>query len=97
MKLSFLPGELCLEKNYAGFYVITIQEQEVFSTRLEKKAISEYNKIRKEMEAQFPAHELSREQKTQLLLNYIAQLPRVSPVAKGRKKKYVPGSTNTFG
>lgn len=97
MKLSFLPGELYLEKNCDGLYLVSIQGQEIFSTRLEKKAISEYNKIRKEMEAQFPAHELSREQKTQLLLNYIAQLPRVSPVAKGRKKKYVPGSTNTFG
>ena len=97
MNLSFLPGGLHLEKKQDGSYRVTIQGQEVLNTRSEKKAISEYNKIRKEMESQFPAHELSQEEKTQLLLKYIAQLPRVSPVAKERKKKYVPGSTNTFG
>jgi regulatory protein YycH of two-component signal transduction system YycFG len=97
MKLSFLPGELILEKKNDGQYLVTVQGQEVLSTHSEKKAIAEYNKIRKDMEAQFPAHELSREEKTQLLLKYIAQIPRVSPIAKEKKKKYVPGSTNTFG
>ena len=97
MKLSFFPGELRLEKKQNGAYIVTIQGQEVLSTNSEKKAVTEYNKIRKEMEAKFPAHELSKEEKTELLLRYIAKLPRVSPVAKGRKKKYVPGSTNTFG
>jgi hypothetical protein len=97
MNLSFLPGELHLTKSQDGYYSITIQNEEVFNTRVEKKAIAEYNKIRKEMEVQFPARELSREEKTYLLLQYIAQIPKVSPVAKARKKKYVPGSTNTFG
>ncbi len=97
MNLSFLPGELHLTKTKDGSYLITIQEKEILNTRSERKAISEFNKIRKDMEIQFPAHKLSREEKTQLLLKYISQNVSVCKYAKVKKKKYVPGSTNTFG
>lgn len=97
MNLSFLPGDLHLKKAQDGSYWITVQGKEILRTRSEKKAISEFNKIRKEMESQFPARELSREEKTQLLLKYISESQGVSKFARVRKKKYVPRSTNTFG
>jgi hypothetical protein len=97
MKLSFLPGELVLEKVSDGYYSISIQGQEVFRTRIEKKALAEYNKIRRGMECQFPARELSREEKTALLLKYIGESQGVPRESKKPGRKYAPGSTNTFG
>ncbi len=95
MNLSFLPGELQLTKRQDGSYLITVQGIEILNTRHEKKAITEFNKIRKEMESQFPAHELSREEKRYLLLKYIGESQVIPTTVK--KKKYKPGSTNTFG
>jgi hypothetical protein len=99
MNLSFLPGELKLEKLQDGSYVITVRGEEVFSTRMEKKAITEFNKIRREMEAMFPPTELTREEKTKLLLQYIGDrrvgLDHNSFRPEEKKKK--SGSTRTFG
>ena len=82
MNLSFLPGHLKLSKNHDGDYVITIKDEEVFRGRIEKRALSRFNAIRAEMEKEFPAHELSKEEKTAALLGSImdTKLVEVSPV-----------------
>jgi hypothetical protein len=72
MKLSFLPGELYLNKEQDGFYVLTLQGEEVLRTPQEKKALTKFNALRREMEAQFPAHELTLEQKRALLSKWVA-------------------------
>ena len=97
MNLSFLPGELNLTKTQDGSFLITIQGEEVYRTRVEKKALAEYNKIRKDMESQYPARELTRGEKTALLLKYIGESQGVPRESKKPGRKYVSGSTNTFG
>jgi hypothetical protein len=97
MNLSFLPGELNLKKTQEGSYLITIQGEEILNTRSEKKALLEFNKIRKEMESKFPAHNLSREEKTRLLMKYIGESQDIPKESKKQGRKYTPGSTNTFG
>lgn len=64
MNLSFLPGELHLSKTTSGDYVIKIQDEEVFTTRNEKKAIIKFNTLRKEMESKFPPHEITPEEES---------------------------------
>lgn len=97
MDLRFLPGQLHLYRTELGVFKITICGEEVFSNRSEKKAILYFNKLRSEMEAKFPAHVLTPQQKQELLMRDIARSQPFSTVARERKKKYVKGSTNTFG
>src|SRR5207249_3659130 len=97
MKLAFLPGSLLLEEAADGSYVVTIRGEEVTRTSSEKNAIQAFNKLRAEMEKLFPPTEISKEERTRLLIQYVGQSQTVSKFARVRKKKYVPGSTNTFG
>ncbi len=98
MNLSFIPGALQLTKNKDGTYVISIQDDVVSSTKNQKKALATFNNIRKEMELQYPAHELSREEKTKVLLRHVTEsrvgLDHNSYRPQEKKKK---GSTRTFG
>ena len=52
-------------------YVVTLQGEEIFRTRIEKKALAQYNELRREMGAQFPALDLSAEKKAELLQKYM--------------------------
>lgn len=97
MNLSFLPGDLHLNKSTDGDYVIKIQGEEVFTTRTEKKAIAKFNALRKDMESQFPAHEITPEQKKAILQRMImhqmmGEVKR--DMASPAKKK---NKTKTFG
>lgn len=95
MKLTFIPGQLELNKQADGAYLVTIRGEEVFQSKDEKKALAKFNSIRKDMEAQFPPREISVEEKTRLLLNYIST---DQSTFKGLpRRKYKAGSTNTFG
>jgi hypothetical protein len=98
MNLSFVPGELYLTKTREGEYIITVQGEELFRGRVEKKALVEYNKIRAEMEAKFPAHELTLEQKRKALENLIGEykFTQVRNSMKIPKKDKLP-KTRTFG
>ena len=99
MNLSFIPGDLHLNKNSEGVYVITLRGEEVFTGKIEKKAIAEYNKIRKEMEAQFPAREMTVEEKRKLLEKFVME-KRVGldhNSYREPKKEKKSGSTRTFG
>jgi hypothetical protein len=71
MNLSFLPGELRLNKTAAGDYMIKIQGEEVFTTQNEKKAITKFNALRKEMEAKFPPYAITPEEKKAILQRMI--------------------------
>jgi hypothetical protein len=97
MQLTFLPGELCLKKSDDGMFVISLHNEEVFRTKMEKKALTEYNRIRKDMEQQFPPTPISQQQKTELLLRYIATNFHSNTFKPPKKEKKAPGSTRTWG
>ncbi len=96
MRLSFVPGELVLEKVGSDF-AITIRGEEVHRGRVEKKALAEYNRLRKQMETEFPAREWTPEEKRAWLDRMVSE----AKVGLGHnslreEKKRVP-RTRTFG
>lgn len=97
MKLAFMPGKLFLEKKSDGLFYLTLQDEEILVTDNEKKAIKNYNEIRKEMEEKYPPTELSVEEKRIQFFNWVYSKLDVSREAKKPGRKYQPGSTNTFG
>ena len=98
MRLSFLPGDLHLTKETDGTYLVAMQGQELMRTRTEKKAIARFNAVRMNLESQFPARELTPEEKRSalenLLLDYKSGQVRAS--TKPAKKEKITG-TRTFG
>ena len=98
MKLSFLPGDLHLTKETDGTYLVAMQGQELLRTKVEKKALAKFNAVRNDLESQFPARELSPEEKRlaleNLLLDYKSAQVRAS--TKPPKKERITG-TRTFG
>lgn len=98
MNLSFVPGELRLDTDATGEHVITIAGEEVFRSRYDKKAITRYNEIRREMEERFPAHELTPEEKQKSLQRLIGDF-KYTAVRNSMKtpKKDKIGKTRTFG
>ncbi len=97
MKLSFMPGDLHLNKEQDGSFVVTVQGEKIFSTRLEKKAITKFNELRREMEKQFPARELTPEEKRAVLQKWIGDNLVSHNGDRHSKKKINSGSTRTFG
>ena len=55
MKLSFLPGDLHLNKESDGTYLVTMQGEELLRTRLEKKALVKFNALRKDATPRYEA------------------------------------------
>jgi hypothetical protein len=98
MKLSFLPGDLHLNKERDGLYLVTMQGQELLRTRNEKKALARFNALRQELERQFPARELTPEEKRATLEKYLLDYKAVQVRAstKPPKKEKIRG-TRTFG
>lgn len=98
MKLSFLPGDLHLNKEQDGTYLVTMQGQELLRTRVEKKALLRFNALRKDLETQFPARELTPEEKRAALEKYLMDYKsaEVRASTKPPKKDKVRG-TRTFG
>ena len=74
MRLSFLPGDLHLFQQSDGTYVVTHQGEQVFRSKLEKRSLAKFNAIRRNLEVQFPARELTPEEKSaalsRSLMNY---------------------------
>lgn len=97
MKLSFMPGELHLNKEDSGSYVVIVQGVEILRTSQERKALAKFNALRREMEAQFPPHELSLDEKRTILQRWITD----SKVALAHNSLRVPkkkiSTTRTFG
>ena len=97
MYLLFLPGELHLTKTQDGSYLVILRGQEILSTRSEKRALTKFNELRRDMEAQFPAHELTLEQKRALLQKLIGDTLVSHNGDRHGKKRIKSGSTRTFG
>ena len=98
MKLSFLPGDLRLTQKPDGTYLVIMRGHEVLSTKVEKKALVKFNALRRELESQFPARELTPEEKQSALERSLMdyKLVQVRASTKPPKKDKVRG-TRTFG
>jgi len=98
MKLSFLPADLHLNQDPDGSYLVVLQGKEILRTRVEKRALSRFNTLRRELEAQFPARELTPDEKRAALERYVMdyKLVQVRASTKPPKKDKIRG-TRTFG
>ncbi len=98
MKLSFLPGDLHLNKERDGTYLVTMQGKELLRTRIEKKALAKFNELRKDLEIKFPARELTPEERRAALEKYLIDYKAIQVRAstKPPKKEKIRG-TRTFG
>ena len=97
MKLSFLPGELCLDSTEDGQYRVTLRGQEVIRTHSQKTAVAKFKKLRQEMEKLFPQPPTTEEEKSQALRSNIRDALVGQNSLGGRRKKTTAGSTRTFG
>jgi hypothetical protein len=95
MKLAFLPGGLFLSKEQDDF-VVTLDSKEVLRSRSQKRALTKFNELRKELEHKFPNRDLSPEEKRALLQKEIAD-SLVGHNAVRPRKKSTAKSTRTFG
>ena len=72
------------------------QGEEVLRTKSQRAAIAKFNELRREMEARFPARELSPEDKARVLREMVLDAQVGHATSAGRKKTSA-GSTRTFG
>lgn len=96
MKLSFLPGELYLSEEH-GVFVIQAQGKEILRTRSKRTALSKFNKLRRSMEQQFTAREVTPEEKGELLKGILNEALLADVGRRPPKKRSTAGSTRTFG
>ena len=96
MKLSFLPAELHLREEENRYFTVFLQGNEIFRGRSSKKAITLFNELKKKFEQQFPSHDLSPEEKAEILQRTIGDelVKHNSLKAEPRKK---PARSRTFG
>lgn len=96
MRLYFAKGELLLHKNDAGGYSLE-QRGEVLATfKNEKRAVTEYNRIRQELEQTMPPAEVTPDDRRALLDKYVADsLVKHNSMKDGPAKK--PARSRTFG
>jgi hypothetical protein len=97
MKMSFFPGDLHLEKDQTGDYVVRLAGAEVLRTRSERTALGRFNALRIDMETKYPARELTPEERHELLKQALADSLVGHNSLGGRKKKTTAGGTRTFG
>lgn len=98
MKLSFLPGNLFLDSTGDGSLRVTLNGEEVLTTRSKKAAIARFNALRREMELRFPPQEPSAEQKAEVFRERMKDsLVQHNSLGGRRKKKSTAGGTRTFG
>ena len=97
MKCSFLPGDLHLTTDVDRCFIVSIAGQIVLRSRSQRAAVEKYNELRKEMEARFPARELTASEKAELLQREIGDSLVGHNSLGGRKKKTTAGGTRTFG
>ena len=96
MRLSFLPGELYLSEEY-GAFVIQVQGKEILRTRSKLTAMSKFNALRRSMEQQFPAREVTPEEKRELLKSIFNEAMLADVGRRPRKKRSTARGTRTFG
>ncbi len=76
---------------------VSVDGQEVFSSRSEKAAVAKFNVLREEMERRFPAAEYTDEERADALKNMLKDSMVQHNSLGGRKKKTSAGGTRTFG
>lgn len=94
MKLSFIPADLHLVSD-DGEFKVTLEGTEVFRSSSSTKAVKKFREIKKGLEERFPAHDLSDEEKKELLQRAIGDaLVQHNSVRPERK---AINRTRTFG
>jgi hypothetical protein len=96
MKLSFLPGELDLSDEQ-GEFVVRVQGKEILRTRSKQTALSKFNALRRSMEQQFPAREVTPEEKKELLKSIFNEAMLADVARRPPKKRSSARGTRTFG
>lgn len=96
MNLSFLPGDLHLTEEH-GEFLIQVQGNEILRTRSKRTALSKFNELRRSMEQQFPAREVTPEEKGELLKGILNEALLAEVKRRPPKKRSTAGSTRTFG
>lgn len=71
--------------------------REILSTKSQRAAVAKFNSLRTELEERFPAHQLTAEEKAELLQREIKDSLVGHNSLGGRKKKTTAGGTRTFG
>ena len=78
MRASFIPGDLHLVEAKDGFHIVTLRGDEILRTRSHKAAAAKFNELRRQLESEFPAVEMTPEQKAELQPRFSA-LPAARP------------------
>jgi len=93
--MSFLPADLHLtEEN--GVFTITMEGQEIFRSGMSKRAIRKFNDLKKEVQEKYPTHDLSPEEKAEILQRAIGDsLVGHNSLKTEPTKK--PARSRTFG
>ncbi|HYL63751.1 MAG TPA: hypothetical protein VE077_14120 [Candidatus Methylomirabilis sp.] len=97
VKLSFIPADLHLDADQDGQFKVTLQGTEIFRSSSSTKALKKFNEVRKELEEKFPTHDLSVEEKSELLQRSIMDSLVKHNSLKPEEKKSAARSTRTFG
>ncbi len=96
MRLYFKRAELLLEKNAEGEYVLQMGTEVLGTFSSEKRALAEFNRVRRDLESKMPPMELSDTEKRRLLDRYLADsLVQHNSLRDEIKKK--PAKSRTFG
>src|SRR6187549_1770968 len=98
MRMSFIPGQLFLDADSDGTFVVRLKGDEVLRTRVQKTAIAKYNQIRSILEEEFPASVPDPEEMRAILLKEIGlglvQENKFEQMAANNKKRT---PSRTFG
>jgi bisphosphoglycerate-independent phosphoglycerate mutase (AlkP superfamily) len=97
MNLSFLPGNLHLKETTTSLFIVTLEGQEILSSKSQRVALAKFNSLREELEKRFPSREPTAEEKAELLQREIGNSLVGHNSLGGRKKKTSAGGTRTFG
>ncbi len=97
MKLSFIPADLHLVTEQDGEFKVTLQGAEILRSRSSKKALSKFHELKKQLEPNFPTHDLSAEEKAEILQRLITDGLVKHNSLKPEQKKSAARGTRTFG
>ena len=91
-----LPGQLHLDET-GGEFAVTLRGERVLVTRNAKRAISKFNKIRRQLETRFPAAEPTPAEATALLRKHIGECLVDDNHFRPQQEKKAKKATRTFG
>jgi ribosomal protein L13 len=97
VKASFIPGDLHFTETQDGFHIVVIQGTEILRTRSQKAAAAKFNALRREMEARYPAAEVTPKEKAEIFRKATVDGMIGHNSLGGRKKKTTASGTRTFG